>query len=271
MKRISLLCLPVVALMVSLNLLSCGSSGEGSFSKLLDTSFGAGGIVTTSIGTADDEVFALAIQPDGKLVTAGYSYDSMLGQNVFAMVRYNTDGSLDMTGFGSGGIVTTPIGTFDDEISSLKIQSDDKLVTAGFSYNDTLAQYVFALARYNTNGSLDMTFNPTGTNPGTVTTAFGTLDDEANALIIQSDGKLVAAGYTANTSGTQFKFALARYNTDGTPDTTFNKTGKIITDVGGDDAAKALAIQSDDKLVAAGYSLQSIQYEFALVRYLSLP
>ena len=70
----------------------------------LDFTFGTGGIVTTAIGTAEDKVNSLAIQPDGKLVAAGYSYNGV--QNKFALVRYNTDGSLDSS-FGSGGIVTT--------------------------------------------------------------------------------------------------------------------------------------------------------------------
>src|SRR6267142_2270139 len=134
----------------------------------LDPSFGSGGIVTTAIGNIDDEVFALAIQPDGKLVTAGYSDNGT--QNVFALARYNTDGTLDST-FGTGGIVTTAIGILDDEANSLAIQSDGKLVAAGYSFNSTTLANHFALVRYNTDGTLDTTF---GTG-GIVTTGIGIL------------------------------------------------------------------------------------------------
>ena len=128
-------------------------------------------------------------------MAAGYAYNNTLAQYVFALARYSTTGVLDGT-FGTGGKVTTDIGNFDDVAYALSIQRDGKLVAAGYSYNDTINQNLFALARYNTNGSLDTTVNPTGTPPGVVTTGFGTYDDEAFALAIQPDGKLVAAGYT---------------------------------------------------------------------------
>jgi uncharacterized delta-60 repeat protein len=102
-------------------------------------------MVTTAIGTADDEAFALAIQSDGKLVAAGYTYADAGSQYEFALVRYNTDGTLDAS-FGTGGMVTTAIGTADDEAFALAIQSDGKLVAAG--YTDTGVQVEFALVRY---------------------------------------------------------------------------------------------------------------------------
>jgi len=111
-------------------------------------------------------------------------------------------------------------------------------------------------------GALDSSF---GTS-GKTATAIGTSDDEAYALKIQADGKLVAAGYSYD--GSQYEFALARYNTDGSLDTTFNTTGIVTTAIGtSDDAAYALAIQADGKLVAAGYTDTGTQYEFALARY----
>ena len=113
------------------------------------------------------------------------------GSEDFALVRYNTDGSLDTT-FGTGGKVTTAVGTVRDKAFALVIQPDGKLVAAGYSNIGTLATPLlrFALARYNTNGTLDTTF---GTG-GIVTTAVGTYPyDAAYALAIQADGKLVAA------------------------------------------------------------------------------
>ena len=266
MKRILLPWFPIVALIVSLNLLSCGGGGGV---PTINPSFG-GGIVTTPIGTVDDEARALAIQSDGKVVAAGYSTINV-DEPIFALVRYNTNGTLDTT-FNTTGKVTTPIGTIDDKVFALAIQSDGKLVVAGYSYDGT--QNIFALVRYNTDGTQDTTF---GTG-GIVTTAIGTVDDEAFALIVQPlDGKLVAAGRSKiNTvNGNVYEFALVRYNTDGTLDTTtFNVTGStpgIVTTVignGGDDEANALVIQPlDGKLVAAGYSYNGTQNTFALVRY----
>ena len=155
--------------------------------------------MTTAIGTSNG-ASALAIQSDGKLVAAGSSYTGT--QDVFALVRYNTDGSLDTT-FNTTGIVTTAIGTVGGEAYALAIQSNGKLVVAGTSYSGIPS--AFTLVRYNPDGSLDPTFNTTGI----VTTPIGTIADLAFALVIQANGKLVAAG--SSDTGTQGEFALVRY------------------------------------------------------------
>ena len=231
----------------------------------LDLSFGSGGKVTTAIGVTDDEVFALAVQPDGKTVVAGYSNTGTIGSpiDVFALTRYNTDGSLDAT-FGTGGKVTTAIGTVRDKAFALVIQPDGKLVAAGYSYDTLLAQDVFALVRYNTNGSLDPTFGA----GGKVTTIVGGYDI-AFALAIQTDGKLVAGGYSYNNTSATYLFALARYSTTGTLDATFGTGGKVTTAIGSDDGINSLIIQPDGKIVGAGYAYNDTlaQYVFTLARY----
>ena len=109
----------------------------------LDTGFGTGGKVITPVGSGYNIAYALGIQPDGRIVAAGYSYN---GSNYdFALVRYNTDGSLD-TDFGTGGIVTTPVGSSDDKALALAIQSDGGIVAAG--YSDNGSNYDYALVRY---------------------------------------------------------------------------------------------------------------------------
>ena len=223
------------------------------------TGFGTGGKVTTPIGAKDDKAYALALQPDGKLVAAGYTDDGT--QKRFALVRYNADGSLDATGFGSGGIVTTAIGAKDDEAFALAIQTDGKLVAAG--YTDDGTQKRFALARYTTAGVPDGTF---GTG-GIVTTAVGTTDDQIHGLALQSDGKPVVAGYSFD--GSQYLFALARYTTNGALDASFGRIGGTVTTPVGstEDEAYALIVQTDGKLVAAGRSIVSGQSQFALARY----
>ena len=222
----------------------------------LDTSFGSGGKVTTAIGSSD-EIYSVVIQSDGKIVASGNSWNG--SNDDFALVRYNVDGSLD-TSFGSGGKVTTAIGPANDYADSVVIQSDGKIVVAGASWNGENND--FALARYNVDGSLDTSFGI----GGKVTTAIRSSDDSANFVVIQSDGKIVAAGYSSN--GGKGVFALARYNVDGSLDTSFGTGGKVTTAIGSsEDDAYSVAIQSDGKIVAAGFSFNGSNYDFALARY----
>jgi uncharacterized delta-60 repeat protein len=227
----------------------------------LDTTFGYGGRVTTDFGKSDF-VEALVIQPDGKIVAAGQAarnFDPASGD--FALTRYHIDGSLDMT-FGVAGKVATDFSGRVDLIYAVSMQSDGKIVAAGSAISTFDSD--FALARYNNDGSLDLTFG----TAGKVTTKFSDLYDSINALVIQSDGKIVAAGLAAYDydlgSG---DFALARYNNDGSPDTTFGISGKVTTDFSGTlDYVSDLAILSDGRLVTAGQTLSN-SADFALARY----
>src|SRR5262249_58674032 len=128
------------------------------------------------------------------------------------------DGSLDRS-FNGTGKVRPPIGSGTDAATALVLPPDGKLVAAGFSWNGS--NHDFAIVRYNPDGSLDTSFNGTGK----VTTAIGPGNDNAHALLLQPDGKLVAVGHSYN--GTNADFALARYNADGSLDTSFNGTGKV--------------------------------------------
>ena len=222
----------------------------------LDTSFDNDGKVITAIGSDTDRAQSVAIQSDGKIVVAGYSNN---GSNLdFALVRYNTNGTLD-TSFNSDGKVTTTIGSGNDYAYSVAIQSDGKIVVAGEAYIGS--NFDFALARYNTDGTLDTTFD----SDGKVTTAIVSGRDAANSVAIQSDGKIVAAGRIMNNKE---DFALVRYNADGSLDTNFGTGGKVTTDIGSDDdTANSVAIQADGKIVAAGYSDNGSNLDFALVRY----
>ncbi|BAZ49482.1 hemolysin-type calcium-binding region [Nostoc sp. NIES-4103] len=222
-----------------------------------DSSFGIDGKVITSINTNTDEGYSLGIQFDGKIVVAGSTYNG--SDYDFALIRYNFDGSLD-DNFGNSGKVITAIGSGSEEISSLAIQSDGKIVVTGYTVSN--GAYVFALARYNLDGSLDNTF---GSN-GKVITPVGTSSfSESNSIAIQSDGKIVVAGQA------NYEFALVRYNSDGSVDTSFGNNGQVITDLGSSSSSiKKIAIQSDGKIVASGYAFNgsNIDYtDFAVVRY----
>ncbi|HEX9960277.1 MAG TPA: BACON domain-containing carbohydrate-binding protein, partial [Pyrinomonadaceae bacterium] len=218
-----------------------------------EPTFGAGDNVTTSIGVSASEAFAVVLQPDGKFIAAGYSTNA--ADRDFALVRYHSDLTPDVS-FGAGGKVTTDIGNDHNEILAAALQTDGKIIAAGYSSNG--ANDDFTLARYNPNGTLDSTF---GTG-GIVRTNFNNSFDYSEAVLIQPDGKIVAAGYSFN--GSFFDFALARYNPDGTPDASFDGDGMLTTDfAGGDDLAFSLALQTDGKLVAAGVT----GTDFGLARY----
>ncbi len=215
----------------------------------LDTSFGTGGLVTTNFGGSESQGFAVALQKDGKIVVAGISGDP----TDFAVARYNRDGSLDAS-FGTGGLVTTDFGG-DDVGLAVALQKDGKIVVAGRGGPTP----DFAVARYNTDGSLDASF---GTG-GLVTTNFGVLSsDSGRAIAIQKDGKIVVTGDSGG------DFAVARYNRDGSLDSTFNPTGSlpgtVTTNFGGNSFGRAVVIQKDGKIVVAG---QGEDDNFAVARY----
>ena len=142
------------------------------------------------------EALSIALQNDGKIVVAG---SSISGNNYdFALVRYNTNGSLD-TSFNGSGKVTTDFGRNGDIGNSVAIQNDGKIVVSGFSGTGGGGSYFFATARYTANGGLDTSFNGTGK----VTTQIGGTVNRAYGVAIQSDGKIVSAGYcnVASTEG----------------------------------------------------------------------
>lgn len=209
---------------------------------VLMAQFGVNGAVTTDFSGYWMRASKNLLQPNGKILTIGY--DQNVANSAFAIAKYNLDGNLDTT-FGGGGLVTTVIGDVSGACDVLR-QSDGKTVVAGWS---TLSgKKRFAIARYNSNGSLDPDFG----NYGTTTTTIGTDEDVACAVIQQSDGKLVAAGYTK--SGAVISIALVRYQPDGSIDTTFGTSGKAVTVIGSNSRVCSLIQQSSDKLVTAGYA-----------------
>src|SRR5438105_3806779 len=147
----------------------------------LDPAFGGDGKVTTPIGLSHDYATSMTIQADGKIRAAGYAWNGAYDD--FAIARYNTDGSLD-TSFDGDGILTTNIGSANDNATSVAIQADGKIVLAGYAGNGTDDD--FALARYNADGSLDTSFD----GDGELTTTIGTTFDAHNSEKRQADGKV---------------------------------------------------------------------------------
>lgn len=177
---------------------------QGITAGILDPTFGTGGIATTNISGVDI-ANAIAIQADGKIVIAGYSLDLISSLLDFAVARYNPDGTLDLT-FGTGGIVTTNI-SGSDIAFAIAIQADGKIVVAGTSSCLGTGLCDFALARYNTDGTLDQSFGTGGIVTNDITRTGNT--DIVFAVAIQADGKIVAAGEFFSNFGVEF--ALARY------------------------------------------------------------
>lgn len=170
----------------------------------LDTAFDSDGKVITSVGNYDDSASSITIQDDGKIVVAGNSYNgnTMGSISYFALVRYSSNGALDTT-FGGDGKVTTDVGGNNDKARSITIQHDGKIIVAGSSFNGS--DWDFSLARYTYQGALDITFG----SDGKVITDVGGGDDAIYNIAMQGNGKIVAVGYSSDSSS--IDFALARY------------------------------------------------------------
>jgi len=215
-----------------------------------DTTFSDDGIAEVPLN-ANAKAYAVAIDANDNIVVAG------VDRNDFCIVRLTSTGDFDNT-FGNDGMVYTNMGG-SDVAYGVAIDSNNHIVVAGTNGSD------FAVVRYNTNGSLDNTFD----GDGKLITDFAGGEDKAYSVAIAADGKIVVAGYAH--LGYYSDIAVARYTTTGDLDTTFSGDGKVTTDVeGSDDEARSVAIQADGKIVVAGYGgweESSISPYAALVRY----
>ena len=242
----------------------------------LDTTLKGSGKLTTAVGTGDCHGEGVALQEDGKIVVVGYSFNasslsSTSGQLCSTVLRYTADGSLD-TNLADSGKVTTCIGAKYASAESVTIQSDGKIVVAGKSVS---ANDDFAVVRYSVNGTLDTSFNETGK----AIADFGA-DDYGRSVAMRRDGRIVVVGYTTKSMtvtsagfdrppGSKKECALACFKANGSLDTSFNGTGKVITKFGGDGNAegRSVTVQTDGKIVVVGYATAGNTEKFALARY----
>ncbi|MBN2148938.1 MAG: hypothetical protein JW726_16235 [Anaerolineales bacterium] len=224
-----------------------------------DTTFDSDGWLTTDFGNTEFGQ-AVALQADGKILAGGYTYYDIYSD--FALARYNTDGSLD-TSFSSDGKVITDFSGGSDKISDVTVQPNGMILAVGYAVTDQVEN--FALARYTPDGELDASFD----GDGMVTTAFPGTGAYGEAVALQPDGKIVVAGWWFGLAS--MDFALARYNSNGSLDATFDEDGKLTTDFGGsEDEGLSIALQGDGKIVIGGYVVDTNIWEvdFALARYL---
>ncbi len=247
-------------------ILAVGATGIGASEDLAlarfttsgapDSTFNGDGTLTLDLAGADQRASAVVIMPNDKILIAGQTYT---GSNFdFLLARFEISGTLD-TSFGVGGVVTTALGVGDNMLTSLVLQPDGKILTGGEANNGSNRD--FALARYNSDGSLDTSFGA----GGLVISDLGGFDDRSFGLAQQPDGKIVLVGASSN--GTDLDVAVARYLPNGSLDSGFGNGGIVLTPVGsGDDWGRAVSIQPDLKLVVAGWTDSGVTNEFLLLR-----
>jgi uncharacterized delta-60 repeat protein len=235
----------------------------------LDSTFGNGGTVATSFpGWPEAYAGGVAVQPDGEIVVAGYtaSGSGEARHYQMALARYNADGSLDES-FGTSGLVTTPFPGYSSAIANaLALQPDGRIVVAGkASTPPQVPSDRIAVARYNPDGSLDRSFG----SGGTLVTELPRSNSYAYSAVVQSDGRIVIGGFILFFGESGYRFALARYGADGTPDGSFGTDGLVTTAFPGFSSAAAYAVtlQADGRAIAVGTANVNSQDSFALARY----
>lgn len=213
------------------------------------TSFGSGGSANTVVGSGSTTV-DMAIQSDAKIIVAGYA--TVGGNSDFALARYKTDGTLDLT-FNGTGKLSTAIGTASDYLNAITIQNDGKILAVGYCVVGSF--YNIGVARYLPDGTLDAGFS----GDGKLTFAFGASASTVGMdVAVQSDGKIVVVGSYNN------DIVVLRYNADGTPDASFDLDGIVSTSFSPyPPQVTSVLLQSDGKILVGGSS----QNQFALVRY----
>ncbi len=193
----------------------------------LDNSFDSAGLLINHLSQGSTRYTCTALQKDGKVVAAGYTWNG--SHYNAAAARYNpTDGSLD-TSFDSGSIQQSGIDTANNQIYAIAVQNDDKIITGGLAGSQAV------LIRYNTNGTLDNTFNGTGI----LKTDFGA-GSYISDIAIQPDGKIVVRSLQV----------LARFNANGSSDNTFNRAS-LDDDATSPSASSGLALQKSGKIIAS--------------------
>ena len=221
----------------------------------LDAGFNGNGIV---IALSDGNIIAptsVAMQPDGKIVIAGFGFKFKGGYSDFFVVRLNSDGSSDAS-FNGNGLVKTHITSLDNFANAVIVQPDGKIIVAGYGNERGGIYNITIVVRYNSDGSLDTTFNGNGKfiSPSSIG------ENVAYDAVLQSDGKIVLAGVN-----NYYNFALLRLNQNGTVDGSFNGSGLVVTSFDGNTSqANALTIQPDGKIVAVG---SAAGLGFAIARY----
>lgn len=220
----------------------------------LDQTFGVGGRADISFADVKMSAAAAVLQPDGKIVVAGYSYNNASNSRNFAVARVNVNGTLDAS-FASGGLATADLSNgMDDLAYAVALQTDGKIVVGGFT--TTASGWEFALLRYQPDGNRDGSF---GVNGAVVTALPQTSQSIVSRLFVQPDGKIIAIGNASGVQGTSNRIGLVRYHPNGTLDTSigtngfffirFSENSNYLTNT----ELRGAVLQPDGKIVIAGW------------------
>jgi uncharacterized delta-60 repeat protein len=208
----------------------------------LDLGFGMDGVVAAGIGAGADRCYAVALQQDGKIICAGLRGD----ESSIGLIRFNANGSIDSS-FGSSGRFSIAIGASWNWATDVAIQPDGKILVSAYVDNFN-GQYRVGVVRILPSGSLDPSF----ANGGILTPSIGIGAAISNAIALQSDGKIVVGGFYISPGGNE-DFLVLRYLGDGTPDTSFDGDGIVISQfTGTSDRITGIHLQADGRIVAAG-------------------
>lgn len=251
---------------------SDGSSKSLSLMRLnadgtIDTTYGGGdGIVSHSTGTTLGFYNAVQ-QSDGKVIAVGISHDGSHGSVDFALMRFNADGSVD-TSFGTNGTVITDMGSGSDYGINVAIDSQGRIVVGG-QHKVAGTEFDMAVARYTSSGALDTTFSGDGKAYISIP---GATSSNYHGLTLQSDDKILIAGDKGQSSGGSLS-AVARLNTDGTLDTTFDTDGIVTTDIGsGSDQAITISVNASGSIAVGGLAYNNNPgggWDVAVAKYTS--
>src|SRR5579885_2328481 len=231
----------------------------------IDSTFGTGGIVTLSLG-GGDTTGGVAVDASGNIVLAGSaSFNGSYFQTA-VLIRYTPTGMLDPS-FGNGGVVTTSFGFGNSFVRAVTVQADGRSVVGGESTSGTGFEGSFAIVRYTTSGALDPSFNGHGLVLDRFSELGGFSYADLHALTLGPSGTIVAAGDCGADEFSDVQFAVARYTSVGSLDTTFDRTGHAELDLGSGTQAAGVAIQSNGKLVVVGPAPYFETGGFAVARY----
>ena len=247
MKKLALLLLSLI----SVFFLAAQTPGT------LDFSFGNNGIRLVDFGGSNNHNLSSAIQPDQKIVMAGYTYNT---SKDMSFARLNSDGDLD-PGFGSGGIITPVFGGSDEQISGVLVQPDGFIVGTGYTFDGTESAMI--VTRLTPIGLLDPSFS----NDGMVTIDFGFIDDSwGESIALQDDGKIIVAGQVRDLLF-DLQCGIARINPDGSLDNSFGTNGVVIRDIlSMDNYINNVAMQGD-KIVVGGMSYDGDDFYITIARF----
>ncbi|MEW5799898.1 MAG: T9SS type A sorting domain-containing protein [Bacteroidota bacterium] len=224
----------------------------------LDATFDSDGRTQSPVDNTNTTGYGIAVQSDGKIIIVGHV--GAIGSYDLALARFNTDGTLDDT-FSDDGLVRKSLCGDSDALFGVALQTDGRIVVVGYTENDSDSFRNMAIVRFTSSGDPDSTFS----DDGVLTLSQGNQNDELYEVVIQSDGKIVAVGY----SRTDFSadFCVIRVNTDGTLDTSFDSDGiKLISFGSPYDFAKNVALQTDGKIVIVGTMTSSFVEDIAVAR-----